>query len=162
MSETPTVNSQKVKNVISALSAGHYMERAARLAGVDPSTVYIWKAKGEAEKKHVEAGEDPTESGQKYVEILDAVTMAQEQAAHRAMLSIQNAATDGSWQAAAWYLERTDHKHYGRKTTIVGNDDGPVQVQNVSAEELDAKLRGLIDAAEASEIERTRSLKRTP
>jgi len=158
MSTTPSVTDPKVKNVISALSAGHYMERAARLSGVNPSTVYIWKAKGEEERKRVDKGEPETESGQKYLKILEEIDKAQEQAAHRAMVTIQKAAQDGSWQAAAWYLERTDAKHYGRKTIVVGQDEGPVQVQAVSTEQVDAKLRQLIDAAEASELERTREI----
>jgi transposase-like protein len=162
MSEAPNVNDQRVRNVISALSTGHYMERAARLANVNPSTVYVWKSKGEDERKRLAEGQDPTEYGQRYLEILEEIERAQEQAAHRSMTAIQKAAQDGSWQAAAWYLERTDHKHYGRKTTIVGNDDGPIQVQNVSSEEVDAKLKLLIDAAEASEREATRKAKSTP
>lgn len=159
MSETPNVDDQRVKKVVSALSAGHYMERAAKLANVNASTVYIWKAKGQEERQRIESGDKPTESGQKYLQILEVIEKAQEQASHRAMVAIQKAAQDGSWQAAAWYLERTDHKHYGRKTTVVGHDDGPIQVQTVSAEEVDAKLRSLIDAAEASEHERTRETK---
>jgi|AntAceMinimDraft_13_1070369.scaffolds.fasta_scaffold05131_3 transposase len=156
MSDSPNKKDQRVKNVVAALSAGHYMERAAKLSNVNPSTVYVWKSKGEQERQRIERGEEPTEAGQNYLGILEVIEKAQEQASHRAMVAIQQAAQDGSWQAGAWYLERTDHKHYGRKTTIVGNDDGPIQVQNVTAEEVDAKLMLLIDAAEASERERTR------
>jgi len=154
MSEIPTVDDLRVKNVSEYLRAGHYMERAARMANVNPSTVYVWKQKGESERQRIESGKEPTEAGQKYLAILELVEKAQESAAHRAMLSIQKAAQDGSWQAAAWYLERTDSQHYGRKTILVGNNDGPVQVQAVTPEEVDAKLRLLIGAAEASERER--------
>lgn len=161
MAETPTINDTRVQNVINNLSAGHYMERASRLSNVNPSTVYIWKAKGEAERQRVDKGEEPTETGQKYLEILEAIEKAQEQASHRAMISIQKAAAEGSWQAAAWYLERTDPKNYGRKTIVVGNNDGPIQIQNVTVEEVDAKLRSLLDAAEASERERSGQAKQT-
>ena len=161
MSETPTVDDLKVQNVIAALKVGHYVERAAKLSRVNPSTIYIWKQKGEEERRRLEKGEKKTEAGQKYLKILEEIESAQEQAAHRALITIQKASQDGSWQAAAWYLERTDARHYGRKTILVGHDEGPVQVQAVSAESVDAKLKELIDAAEASQLERTREIEGT-
>lgn len=134
---------EKVKAVIAALTTGHYMERAARLAGLNPSTVYLWLDKGAQGRKAIEEG-TANDRDRSYVDIADAITKAKEAAAHRAMMTIQQAAQAGTWQAAAWYLERTDREHYGRVTQVTGADNGPVQVA-VSVDELRAKLSELIE-----------------
>lgn len=150
---TPTVDDPQVRRVIGALTAGHYLERAARLAQVGASTIHYWKHEGKKERDRVDAGGKPTDRGQKYLGILEAIERAQDQASHKAMLSIMEAAQNGTWQAAAWYLERTDPEHYARRTLIAGHDNGPVQV-SVSPEDVDAKLMGMIAAYQASEAER--------
>lgn len=150
---TPTVDDPQVRRVIGALSAGHYLERAARLAQVGASTIHYWKHEGKKERLRVEAGQRPSERGQKYLEILEAIERAQDQASHKAMKAIMEAAENGTWQAAAWYLERTDPDHYARRTLIAGHDNGPLRV-TVSPEDVDAKLMGMIAAVKASEEER--------
>lgn len=150
---TPTVDDPQVRRVIGALTAGHYLERAARLAQVGASTIRYWKAEGRQERTRVESGAAPTERGQKYLAILEAIERAQDQASHKAMQAIMEAAQGGTWQAAAWYLERTDPEHYARRTIVAGPNNGPLQV-SVSPEDVDAKLMGMIAAVQASEAER--------
>jgi hypothetical protein len=55
------------------------------------------------------------------------------------MALIQNAASNGTWQASAWFLERTQPNFFGRRTEIVGEGGGAVKVE-VSVEALEAKL----------------------
>ena len=81
---------------------------------------YLWLSRGETEKTGI------------YFEFAQSVKKASS-VAKIAMLSvITNAARDGNWQAAAWYLERTDPDNYGRrdriKQEITGKNGGPIQV----------------------------------
>jgi hypothetical protein len=89
-------------------------------------------------------GHTPNDRGQAYLEISEAIHKAREAAADRAMIAIQNAATEGTWQAAAWYLERTDREHYGRYTQVAGSDGGAVKL-NVTVEDMEKVLKELID-----------------
>jgi transposase len=142
--KAPSLDDAKVQALLQALTAGHYVERAARMSGVSITTVYRWLDEGKKEKESIEAGNQPTERGQAYLEISEAIQKAREAAAHRAMLAIQNAAQDGTWQAAAWYLERTDREHYGRYTQVAGSDGGAVKL-NVTVEDMEKVLKELID-----------------
>jgi len=132
------------------LKAGHYLDRAARLANVSPSTAYWWISEGDTQRQRLENDEELSDRDRSYVEIADEIRMARDYAAHRSMVSIQKAATDGTWQAAAWYLERTDPKNYARTTQITGKDNGPVRL-SVTAEEVNELLRELRQADDDSE-----------
>lgn len=120
--------------IITALKAGNYLDTAARYAGVDPGTVHRWLNKGI----------DP-EAPEEYREFRDAVENARAEAEARNVALIQQAANAGTWQAAAWYLERTAHTRWGRKQSIevAGQNGGPVEVE-VDAKALEAKVRALL------------------
>jgi transposase-like protein len=134
----------KVEALTQALTAGHYMDRACKIAGISRSTAYRWLDMADKEQAQIDKGEKPTESGQAYIAIAEEIRKAKEAAAHRAMMSIQNAVANGTWQAAAWYLERTDAEHYARRTQITGAESGPVKV-DVSVDDVTALLKRILD-----------------
>lgn len=140
----PSLDDPKVTALIAALATGHYVERAASLSGVSAATIYRWLDEGRIERESVEAGNPPSERGQAYLEIAEAVQKARDAGANRAMIAIQNAAKEGTWQAAAWYLERTDREHYGRVTQVAGPDGGAVKLQ-VSVDDVEQLLKDIID-----------------
>lgn len=140
----PSIDDPKVTALIQALATGHYVERAASMSGVSSATIYRWLEEGRLEKESIESNNPPSERGQAYLEIAEAIQKAREAAANRAMIAIQNAAKEGTWQAAAWYLERTDREHYGRVTQVSGTDGNAVKV-NVSVDELEKVLKEIID-----------------
>lgn len=140
----PSIDHTKVQALLKALRSGHYVERAARLSNVSVTTIYRWLDEGKKEKESVEAGNASTDRGQAYLEIAEAIHKAREAAADRAMIAIQNAATEGTWQAAAWYLERTDREHYGRHTQVTGADGGAVKLA-VSVDDMEKLLKDIID-----------------
>ena len=47
-----------------------------------------------------------------------AIKKAQAAAAPRELTVVNKAGAAGQWQAAAWYLERCDPKHWGRRMVI--------------------------------------------
>jgi hypothetical protein len=77
----------------------------------------------------MEQGAD-SESEQIYQEFREAVEKAKAEAEVRDVTLIDKAAKDGSWQAAAWKLERKFPNKWGRvnRTEISGPDGAPVKV----------------------------------
>ena len=71
---------------------------------------------------------------------------------------IQKAAQEGSWQASAWYLERTNPRKWGRTETveITGADGGAIAVaysiKESLAEKFAAAERIALDRIEDAEI----------
>lgn len=124
----------KHDRIITALKAGNYFETAARYAGVDPSTAHRWLNRGKDE-------DAPTE----YQEFRNAVESARAEAEARNVALIQQAANTGTWQAAAWFLERTAHQRWGRKQSLEVSGAGgePVQI-DVDAGALEAKVRAIL------------------
>ena len=111
---TPTVHD----NIVRFIRGGNYKGVSARAAGIAPSTMYRWLEEGEA-----------AESGVKF-EFVKAVREAEAIAeARNVALVLSHAAT--TWQAAAWWLERSHNERWGRKEKqeLTGSDGGAIQIQ---------------------------------
>jgi transposase len=120
--------------IIDAIQAGNYQDAAARYAGIDPATYYRWMSKGE----------DPDSP---YSEFREAIERAKAAAEVESVAIIKLAARDGTWQAAAWWLERTRPQKFGRKERyeVTGAEGGNLQV-NVSMQDLEEKVSRILDA----------------
>lgn len=140
---TPVVQ----EKVIEAVGTGNYLEVAARYAGISSATLFAWMDRGRKEVERREKDENPDEKEGIYVEFLEAVEKARAVSETSAVALIRRAAVNGSWQAAAWYLERTNHERWGRKQAVelTGKDGGPLQVENVTPEEANARLVAYLD-----------------
>ena len=133
----PTKLTQEVQDrIMQAVQAGNYLDTAANFAGIDGSTMRRWVQKGEAPN-----------APEPYRSFCTALKSARAAAEVRSVALIQQAATGGTWQAAAWYLERSYPERWGRtRVEVTGGHDGdssPIRVE-VTAEALEAKLRALI------------------
>lgn len=140
----PSLNDERVKNLLAALNTGHYMSRACSIANIAPSTVYWWLDEAKKIQTNKDNGKDVSTRDEAYLLVAEKINQAKEAAAHRALHTIQLAASAGTWQAAAWYLERTDPNHYGRRTQITGADSEAVKI-NVSVEEVTKLLKEVLD-----------------
>lgn len=89
------------KDVCKAVAMGMTFELAAQYAGISKTTFFRWMRQGE------EADEDDP-----FRHFWHSVKSAESKGALNALATINRAATDGSWQAAAWLLER---RHRYRK-----------------------------------------------
>ena len=96
------------------LADGLYLDDAARLAGIAPSTLYGWLRRGRDAEAQRDAGGELPPADRPFVELLESVERARASAKRDALGTIRAAAHNGSWQAAAWYLERTAPDKYGR------------------------------------------------
>lgn len=127
------------KHILDSLKAGlPSLRQAALAAGVRENTVQEWYARGK--------GLDPERRPSPvHVKFADDVDQAKAFAQDRAMKMIAMKMGD-SWQAAAWYLERTNPENFGLKSTheISGPGGGPLtfDVSKLSDQDLERIIRG--------------------
>lgn len=120
MGRPTKLTSEIQERILGAIRSGAYNETAAAYAGIAESTFYAWLAKANADREaHPESGTD-------FTEFQEAVEKAQSEAELEKLLIIRAAAkgtptsegvpgTAGTWQAAAWMLERQHPDRYGRR-----------------------------------------------
>jgi len=143
-----TLDDPKVKLLLQALQAGNYVETACAYAGLAVSTVYLWLDRGNKEKQRINQGDTPDSKEVTYLEISEAVEKARANAVVANVAVIQQAARSGTWQAAAWWLERSMPQQFGRKiqAEVTGK---------ISIEDLERRMLELIsdDNSDTQEIE---------
>jgi len=143
--QAPSLSDEKLKVLIASLKNGAYVETACSYAGIGTSSVYRWLERGRVEDERLQNGEAPNPEETPYWEIWDAIEKARSEATLRNLTLIQTAAQSGSWQAAAWYLERTSPKLYARRNynEVTGANGGALEVA-LSVDDLNAKIASLM------------------
>jgi len=128
------------------LKLGYYQEDAAVMAGIAPSTFYDWLKKGaeeDAKQEEIKAlgsGESPLPAIKEdsdielvyiYSEFSEAVARARAEAEGAHIKNIRRAADNGTWQASAWFLERSFPKKWGKRSAleIDAQGDEPIKFQ---------------------------------
>ena len=81
-----------------------------------------------------------------YLEICNAIEKARAQSIVANVTIIQQAARQGQWQAAAWWLERTMPNQFGRKV------QAEVSGQ-VSVEDLERRMLELIGDSDTTDVQ---------
>lgn len=140
------VGDPKIEELTKALRLGHFMQDACAHAGLTPQAVNKWYRRAEVEIERVEAGGIPDPKEQHFVSLVSVIKEAQVAAWSRNLQIVQEAADAGTWQAAAWFLER-NNKKWSNRTEVTGANGGPIAT--VSVDDVDTKLRNLIAASEA-------------
>ena len=152
------IDDPRITKLLSALQAGNFVEDACDYAGIGKSTVYRWLDRGQQESENILAGAKPNKREKPYLELWDAIKSARAEAKVRNVAIIQSAAKNGTWQAAAWWLERTAPQQYGRRLSaeITGEDGEAIKVVTVNALEAKiAALMGDVDESVDSEVSNT-------
>lgn len=114
------------QRIVAAVETGAPWYMAAAAGGVSRSTLKAWKAKARA-------GEEP------YAAFLARLEKAQAAGAVAVLDIIQKAAQSGTWQAAAWILER----RYPKLFALRKPDPREVAVTPEEAEKLIAEAKAL-------------------
>ena len=115
------------KQIIEILEAGNYQKTAYESLGINERTYFKWIEVGEkAQKKE----EKLTKTEETCLQFFQSIKKAVQSARQVNLAIICKAAQDGSWQAAAWFLERTDFEHFGNKSKFehTGKDGKPVTI----------------------------------
>lgn len=149
----PTLLDQdRLERITDALRNGAYIEHAAQAAGISTSTYHGWMERGRNERDRRKAGLAADDHETPYVEFLESVERAQSEAAVDLLGEIANHARNGTWQAAAWILERKFPRQWGRmdRTEHTGPEGGPVKL-DVSTEDLERKVQRILETREQSE-----------
>lgn len=161
----------RMKNIITVLTAGNFIGTACEFAGIGTSTYDDWRRRGETEldrvaalpRVNVDTIMDAFEGAKgtpeymwehrpakflvnewPYVVFQHQVMKARASAEVRALHQI-NSAMGESWQAAAWFLERTKPERYGRqqRLNLEGAQPGsPVKIITVDA--LEERMREVL------------------
>lgn len=124
------------EKICQLLKAGNTFRTACEVAGVGWSTGREWRTRGEDRHSAREGDED-------YAAFAAAVQKAEEEAAARNVALIQKAAANGTWQAAAWWLERKFPGEWARidRHEHTGPRGGPIQLQPViDPEQIKARI----------------------
>ena len=108
--------------IVAAIQRGAYIETAAQLAGISKETFYQWLKKGRAIADEQEPCITPHHEALR--NFSDAVNKALAESEIRDLTAIDTAAQQGTWQAAAWKLERKHHSRWGRKVAVTDNEGG--------------------------------------
>jgi hypothetical protein len=119
----------RIAVLVQALAAGNTRRTSASQAGVSHETFYRWFR------------DDVT--------FHDAVEKAEADAEARAVAIVVRAAVGGTWQAAAWWLERRRQDTYALhpKMELSGPGGGPIQTEEVGLDDHErVALRKAIDA----------------
>lgn len=120
----PLLNPTTQERIVTAVRAGSYLDDAAALAGIGRPTLFEWLAKGREAQAKADRNETLTDRDRLYRDFTDAVETARAEAQLRNIAIIQKAANEGTWQAAAWFLERTNPRKWGRYETVeIGHAD---------------------------------------
>ena len=112
------------QTIIGAIQLGMYQEQAALLAGINVGTFYRWMQQGAVDSDGI------------YFQFREAVEKARAEAEARKLRAIHIAADTGTWQAAAWWLERSFPKRWGRRIehTVITRDTLVETIERLEAE----------------------------
>src|SRR5690606_32113656 len=97
-------NEERAERLLTAVRGGNYLHTAAQFAGIHYSTLRRW----------INLADDPN-APPEYRQFKEELERARAAAEVSALMRIQKAASDGAWQAAAWYLERSWPERWGRR-----------------------------------------------
>lgn len=122
--------------IVEQLASGCTLEVAARAAGVTKRTLASWLAKGRDAEQAEAEGRRLTADARRCLALLYAAEEARAKVEVRALATIRKAMVDGTWQAAAWYLERTHPDRYAakRRPNAGGRPAGAVSAPDRVAE----------------------------
>jgi hypothetical protein len=92
-------------HIVTAIKTGATYEVAAQFGGITRATLWLWLKKGQEQSRGI------------YRTFFDTFKKAEAQSCVRSLAIVHQAANEGSWQAAAWLLER--RFGYDRNNTAV-------------------------------------------
>lgn len=105
------------------VSEGHYAIVVCAYLGIAETSFYNWMRKA---KEDIEAGKNSI-----YVQFLQSIKEAEAKAEMRHLQTIAKAATEGNWQASAWFLKTKHRDRWSERqeVTLQGDSEKPIKVE---------------------------------
>lgn len=125
------IEDPKIHKLMLGIKSGTDLETSAHYAGISISQIYEWLEVGKREAEKETAGAKLDAANKFQFELWGKLTMARAESIVRNVATIQTAASNGTWQAAAWWLERAVPTQYGKKTS-----ESKAQLDTKSSKEL--------------------------
>ena len=129
----PMLNPELAETIAGYVRVGVYIEEACGAAGIGRGSFYNWLERGRAERERMKLmdTEEPKPSEKMYLDFLNMMERAYDEATLRKVAVITKSAENGDWRAASWWLERTRPQKYGLKAQVehTGEDGEPIRVQ---------------------------------
>lgn len=171
MARPTKYSKERGDKIAKLIKGGNYANQAAQACGVSESTFYRWMSKGkEIGKKYADyldqerawqelsdedkalsphlkplESEGPTEEERGFFEFCELIKKSEAEAEAAAVVQIKAAAASGTWQAAAWFLERKHKDRWARTDKVDGTITHQIGI-GASEEELEA-ARARLEAA---------------
>jgi hypothetical protein len=108
------LNDKVHEAIVESVRHGSYITVAAQSAGINVTTFRNWLERGEMEEARIAEGFDADPNEAKYLAFKRDVDSARSQAEIESVKAVRMASRNGTWQAAAWYLERSFPQRWGR------------------------------------------------
>lgn len=105
------------------VSEGHYAIVVCAYLGIGETTYYRWIEKAKEDIKH--------NKNSIYREFWESVKEAEAKAEMRHLQTIAKAATEGNWQASAWFLKTKHRDRWSERqeVTLQGDSQKPIKVE---------------------------------
>jgi len=108
------MNAEKLEKLFLAVRSGTDLETSCQYANLSVQDLYRDLERGRTEMELIHSGQEPKKSEAQYLELWEGLRAARADSIVRNIAAIQNAASNGSWQAAAWWLERAMPEQYSK------------------------------------------------
>ena len=108
---------EQKEKLLRAVRAGTDLETSCHFAGLSIAEVYRDLEKGKSTAARFHAEEKLSKDEERFFQFWQELTAARADAIVRNVASVQQAAQNGSWQAAAWWLERSVPETYSKTHT---------------------------------------------
>lgn len=125
------ITPKQVEALTSAVKSGADLETACHYAGISIAVCYRHLERGKLESERLANDEQPDPAAADFLAFWEELRKARADAIVRSVAQIQKAATEGAWQAAAWWLERTVPETYGKNRQAPAvNTEAKKQLEN--------------------------------
>jgi hypothetical protein len=118
------MNEAQIEQMATALRNGTDLETACHYAGLSSTEVLRLLEQGKVEAERVSVGQAPNPVHAIALQLWDDMKKARADAIVRNVTYVQRAASDGNWQAAAWWLERTVPETYSKRSPKQSSVEG--------------------------------------
>lgn len=105
------------------VSEGHYAIVVCAYLGISESTYYYWMQRAKQDKDNNKSSI--------YLEFLESIKEAEAKAEMRHLQTIAKAATEGNWQASAWFLKTKHRDRWSERqeVTLQGDPEKPLEIK---------------------------------